>query len=393
MHILFVIDSLVPAGAERSLADIAPHYVQRGIRLDVAYLHERPGLHDELRQAGARLFSLAGRGGRLGWTARAASVIRERRPQLVHTTLFEADLSGRVAARLTRTPVVSTITGQKYGPEHFASPDLDPRKLYVAQRLDIATARLTRRIHAVSTVIADSTARRLRYPRGRIDVVPRGRDAERLGCRTAERRERARMSLGIGARIPVVLTVARHDHLKGVDVLIESLPAVTARHPEVRVLVAGREGAQTEALAARARELGLRDVITFLGVRDDVAELMCAADVFVLPSRREGLPGSLLEAMALEVPIVATDIPQLREVVDERCALLVPPERPERLSFAIAAVLDDRDAAQRRAQVARLVFGRRFTIDRIADEMLAFYERSIRASVQAETMLAREAVP
>jgi len=201
------------------------------------------------------------------------------------------------------------------------------------------------------------------------------------------------MSLGIGARIPVVLTVARHDHLKGVDVLIESLPAVTARHPEVRVLVAGREGAQTEALAARARELGLRDVITFLGVRGDVAELMCAADVFVLPSRREGLPGSLLEAMALEVPIVATDIPQLREVVDERCALLVPPERPERLSFAIVTVLDDRDAAQRRTRVARLVFDRRFTIDRIADEMLAFYERSIAASMQAGTMVAREAVP
>src|SRR5438270_6296378 len=88
VRVLYVIDSLAPGGAESSLVALARLYPARGVELEVAYLYDRPGLHDALKATGARLTSLAGPGGRRGWARRAAALVRDRRPDLVHTTLF-----------------------------------------------------------------------------------------------------------------------------------------------------------------------------------------------------------------------------------------------------------------------------------------------------------------
>jgi glycosyltransferase involved in cell wall biosynthesis len=377
VHILYVIDSLVPAGAESSLAALAPHLRDRGVRLDVAYLHERPGLHDALRQAGASLFPVAGPGGKRGATRRVHALIRDRRPDLVHTTLFEADISGRLAAWWTRTPVVSTLASDKYGVDHLTSPALQPWRVRVAQGADAATARLTTRLHAVSAYVADVMATRLLYPRSRIDVVPRGRDADALGRRSHPRRQAARAALGVSGTTSVLLAVARQDRQKGLDVLLDAVSRLAGR-AEFRVLVAGREGNHTKELEEYVRRHGLGEMVRFLGLRRDVPELLCAADVFVLPSRREGLPGSVLEAMALEVPIVVSDLPQTREVVDERSAVLVPPDSREGLAAAIRSVLSATGTAKRRTEHARARFLRHFTMDLVTDEMLGFYERCTR---------------
>jgi hypothetical protein len=116
LHVLYLIDSLVPGGAERSLVAMAPHLAAGGVRLEVATLHQRPGLQDELVGIGVPLHCLAGRGGRVRWAGRAARLITARRPDIVHTTLFEADLAGRVAATMCRTRVVSSLVNVAYGP-------------------------------------------------------------------------------------------------------------------------------------------------------------------------------------------------------------------------------------------------------------------------------------
>jgi glycosyltransferase involved in cell wall biosynthesis len=107
-----------------------------------------------------------------------------------------------------------------------------------------------------------------------------------------------------------------------------------------------------------------------------VAELLCAADVFVVPSRWEGFGSVLLEAMALEAPIVASDLPAVREVVGDD-APLVPPDRPDALAAAVTATLADPDGAARRAARARERFLATFTIDRVADGMAGFYRRAL----------------
>jgi glycosyltransferase involved in cell wall biosynthesis len=377
VRLLYVIDSLVPAGAERSLEALAPHYAARGVRLDVAYLHERAGLQRELEDAGARLFSLAGRGGRAGWLARTVALVRRLRPDLVHTTLFEADVTGRAAARLAGVPVVSSLVNETYGPAHLGDPQLRRWKVRTAQLVDGATARFATRLHAVSAFVANTMASRLRFPRERIDVVPRARDPVRLGRRTPERRDATRVRLDVDSRSPLVLAVARQEHQKGLDVLLEALALVQREVTGARLIVAGRPGNQTPELLELVERLGLRDAVRFLGSRDDVPDLLCAADVLAVPSRREGFPGAIVEAMALELPIVASDLPQVREVVEASGASLVPPGSPEELAAEIARVLVDPGGAARRVERAQTRFRERLTVERVADEMIAFYGRAL----------------
>ena len=376
-HVLQVIDSLVPSGAERAVAELVPELVARGMVVDVAYLHDRPGLQAELEASGAKLFCLAGSGGRWGWIRRARRVVRDRRPDLVHTSLFEANIVGRVAARSAGVRVVTTLTGDMYGPQQLGDPGVRVWKARTAQVVDGLTALAVARFHAISRHLAEVMARRLRLPRDRIDVIHRGRDAGRLGARTEERRDRARSALGVQDR-RVVLAVGRHEHQKGLDILLEAVPAVRSSVPEVLVLVAGREGRASPRLRALQAQLGLEDAVRFLGPRNDVPDLLCAADAFVYPSRWEGLGSMLVEALALGAPIVATDLPAIREVVgDGGIALLARPERSPELAEALVETLADPAAAAARAAAGESRFAERFTMTRIAEETIRFYERAL----------------
>jgi glycosyltransferase involved in cell wall biosynthesis len=382
VRVLYLIDSLVPGGAERSLAAMAPHLVAGGIVLEVASLHERPGVQAELAAAGVRLHSLAGGGGRAGWARRAQRLIRDRQPDLVHTTLFEADLAGRVAATICRVPVVSSLVNVAYGPEQLAGLGAAAAaRLRAAQLLDGLTARRVVRFHAISGHVADVMTGRLRLPRARVEVVPRGRDVGDLGTREPGRRAEARARLELGGHTPMILAAARQEHQKGLDVLLEAVPAVLEQLPDAKVVVAGRPGNQTPLLGSATAQLGLERAVRFLGARDDVPELLCAADVFVVPSRWEGLGSVLLEAMALEAPIVASDLPAVRELVrDGDSALLVPPGQPPPLAAAIVATLADGDGAASRASSARARFLAEYTVEGVSGRMLAFYDHALSAA-------------
>jgi glycosyltransferase involved in cell wall biosynthesis len=160
--------------------------------------------------------------------------------------------------------------------------------------------------------------------------------------------------------------------------LVQALPRVLERVPEARLLLAGREGAHTPALREAIDRLGLKEAIVVLGPRSDVPDLLCGADVFVAPSRWEGFPGAVLEAMALEAPIIASDIPTVREAVGEDdAALLVLAGDPDALADAITATLLDGSNAAERAQRARARFLERFTLEAVAAAMHSFYERAL----------------
>lgn len=378
MHILYVIDSLGMGGAERSLAAVAPFHIRRGMKLDVAYLVRRAGVERDLERAGAKLFRIT-RTSRFGRVRELRFLARERGVDLIHTTLFEADIIGRLGGVTARLPVVSSLVNVSYGREYLADPGVAGWKMRSAQLVDAITGRGVVRWHAISAHVSDIMARRLRIPRDRIEVVPRGRDVETLGQRSEARREAARKGLGLSQEDRLIIAVARHETQKGLDVLIDALPGVRAELPYARVLVAGREGNQTGALQERAARLGLTDAVSFLGPRGDVADLLCAADAFAFPSRWEGLGTSLLEAMALEVPIVASDLPAVRETLGDDTALLVPKEQPHALASALTTALTDASSASSRSDRARRRFLAKFTAERVAEEMERFYERALGA--------------
>ena len=377
MRVLYVIDSLVPAGAERSLAAITPHLVAAGVDLHVVALLDRPGLEAQLRSGGAVVHPPIGAVRRRALGPLSA-LVAATGPDLVHTTLFEADVAGRLASARHRVACVTTLASVGPDPD-FGGPSVRAR-LLAARALDACTARLVRRFHAVSEAVATRMARQLLVARRRIDVVFRGPDARALGVRTAGRRQLTRDALGLAPDAPVALAVARHSRQKGLDVLVAARPEVRRGVPGAVLVVAGRSGEATVALHAEAARLGVDDSIRFIGPRDDVPDLLAATDAFVLPSRWEGLPGVLLEALALEAPVVASDIPEVREALgDPAVAVLVRPGSADELARAVTTVLLDPGTRAAAAAAGRRRFLDTFTVERSAEGMLGFYRRSLDA--------------
>jgi glycosyltransferase involved in cell wall biosynthesis len=381
VRILYIIDSLTPGGAERSLASMAPHYVDRGVQLDVAYLVQRDGLESELRTAGVAVYSLAGPGGVIGTVRRAQALVGSLSPDLVHTTLYTANQIGRVAAALRRTPVVSSLVNTPFGKCQLNDPALRQWRARSALALDVATSRLVRRFHAVSETVATTMSARLHIPRDRIDVVPRGRDSARLGKRTRDRRARVRARLGIAGDTKVLVAIARHEYQKALDVLLAAVDELRRYNDDLLLLVAGRPGTQTNRLRDDIAQRGLDQVVRLLGTYDDIPGLLCAADVFVFPSRWEGLPGAVIEAMALEAPIVASDLPSIREVVgDARGVHLVPVEDHHEVAGAIARVLESPEPTGDLR--ARFLSALRVEIS--VDGMMDFYDRALSSGIDQD---------
>jgi glycosyltransferase involved in cell wall biosynthesis len=378
VRVLYVIDSLARSGgAEQSLLAMVPGLVTGGVDLTVAHLMDRPGLSAEIQAAGAAVRAVP-EVGRAARVVHLRRLVRATRPDLVHTTLFEADVAGRLAAALAHTPVVSSLVNASYGPEHRKDPALRQWRVRGVQALDAATAQWVRRFHAISTHVAESMATRLRVPLSRIDVIPRGRDPEAIGQRTADRSARARRLLGVPSEAPLVVAAARHERQKGLDVLVDSFSTVAADCPDARLVIAGRIGNATREIEAIVARRGLTDRVQLLGTRSDVAELIGASDVFVAPSRWEGLGSVLIEAMALEAPIVASRIPAIEETVGPGgCAVLVPPEDPTALAAAILSTLADPNEARARGRRARERFLAQYSIDHVTRQMLAFYRLAI----------------
>jgi glycosyltransferase involved in cell wall biosynthesis len=376
LRVLQIIDSLARAGAEQSLATLAPHLVAEGVDLHVAYLIERDGLRNDIERAGVPVVSLAGGDARRrDWLARSFNLIGDLRPDIVHTTLFEADLAGRRASARRGVPAVSSFVNTVYGRVEAERDGLRQVKLRAAQAVDAITARRVARFHAVTRHVARVMSRRLLIPAAKIEVIPRGRDAAVLGRRSPERTAEVRRRLGVPTEAPLVVAVGRQEPQKGLDVLVRSLPRVRSQFPDVRVLVAGREGRATPALRQLAGSSALGDAVTFLGMRDDVPDLLAAADVFVFPSLWEGAGGTLLEAMALECPIVASRLPTLLETVDRSTAELVAAGKVDDVARGLVAVLSDRPSAAARARCARDRFERQFTIQASARRMAQLYAR------------------
>jgi len=376
VRVLYVIDSLIGGGAEHSLAHMAPGYRDLGIELHVAFLKSRWNVAEALVEAGATLHPVALDGSRATQLVGLVRLIRALEPDVVHTTLWEADQLGRIAAFICRRPLVSTFANSSYSVAQLDNPAVNRHKLRVAQAVDAVTARLVDRFHAVSAPVARDMSARLRVSSDRIDVVPRARRRDVLGESTAARRDAVRATLRIGESTPVVLAIARHEYQKGLDVLVDAAAVAAAELPTLVVLIAGREGRETAALREHIASAGVEERVRLLGARTDVPDLIVAADVVAVPSRVEGLPGAVLEAMALNRPVVASDIPMVREAIGEHAAALVPLDDVPAFAAALVSALRGSATVAQQVADARRRFDDRFTPDAVVRALVAIYERA-----------------
>lgn len=375
MHVMHIIDSMHGGGAETSILEVAPTLTKRGIRTSiVTLLADDGGLEDRLEALGLTRIRLKHRDP-LGLTLELRNLIRSERPDLLHTTLLFASLTGRIAGRTARLPVVTTLANQDYGPEHRTNSRYGAWSVRAVHAADMLTVPLTTRFHAISEDVARVMSRRLRIPKDRIQVVYRGRDPARLGTPSLDRRLKTRAALSIDAKAPVVLSVGRLDRQKGVDTTIDAFRRLIERIPDAVLIVAGRSGNASSVVQARAQG---HPAIRLLGHRADVPDLMCAADVLSFPSRWEGLGGALVEAMALRLGIVASDIPPVAETIGDVGWPLVRPDDGQALAESLLSILERGDMNKAEKDAGEKRFQSLFTAQAAADGMAEFYQDVLR---------------
>jgi glycosyltransferase involved in cell wall biosynthesis len=278
-------------------------------------------------------------------------ICRRLRPDLVHTHNPKPGVYGRIGARLARVPhVVNTVHGLYAQP----SDGLAKRAVvYTLERLAAACSDAELLQNPEDLV----TLRSLRVSERKLHLLGNGVDLTRFDPeRHPLARSRLREELGVGAGTVVVGSVGRLVREKGYEEVFAAARRVRARHPEAVFVVVGphdphkADAVTDDQLRAAARESGVR----FLGMRDDVEQLYLAMDLYVLASHREGFPRSAMEAAAMGLPVVATDIRGCRQVVDDgRTGLLVPVRDADRLAAAIDALVADETRRRSMGQAGR----------------------------------------
>ena len=181
------------------------------------------------------------------------------------------------------------------------------------------------------------------------------------------RRQRVRESLGIGKGELVVAAVGRLSWVKGLCYLIEAVPSVLQRVDATRILVVG-DGPELAHLVKLAAARGVSDQIIFTGHRDDIDDVLAATDVVVMPSLNEGMPFAALEAMVAGVPVVASRVGALPELLDEgRAGILVQPGKPRELASGLCEILVDADKRTRLAKAGRARVVEHFSFEAMID--------------------------
>ena len=311
-----------------------------------------------LRAAGVRFLGLDRRTRAHAWAWRPlVQLLRRERVDVIHAHKFGSNIWGVVFGRLCGVPVVVT---HEHGWSFERGPKMIIDRELIARGSNafIAVSREDRRrmielekISPERAVFVPNGIRALRPPSGR-DV---------------------RAELGISATDPVVTSVGFLRQPKAIDVLIEGAARIAPRFPGLKVLIVG-EGADRPAYEALIDRLGVQDSVKLLGLRSDVPDLLAASDVAVLSTNSEGSPLSVMEYMDAKLPVVATRVGGIPDLIDHEVhGLLVEPQDAAGLGDAIARLLDDPEEAVRMGERGHERRRREFDIDVMVENLQNLY--------------------
>jgi len=357
--------SLARGGAETQVVLLAVELRRRGWEVHVASLVKPAWFQDELAAAGVSLHSLAMAPGRpdLAGAARLAAILRTIRPAVLHSHLFHANLMGRLARLAFPVPrVISTLHSLAESSQR--SPDARCR-----DRLYRITDSLADFTVAVCPAVAERHAAAGAVAAKRLRIIPNGVDTRKYQPDGA-RRAHVRQLMGVSGEF-VWLAAGRLMWKKDYPTLLRA----AALQPGCLLWIAG-SGPLDGELLDMARELHVN--ARFLGPRDDLPDLMNAADGMVLSSVVEGLPMVLLEAAASGLPIVSTAAGGAAEAVEEsRTGFLTPCGDPHVLAEAMARVTGMPPEARRQmGAAARALAARKFDAGAVVSQWEALYREA-----------------
>lgn len=362
-----IIDELPPDGAERLLVDLMRRRSGR-FRYAIVCLVKGGPLEAEFAALGVPVV-IIGRTRKLdfGMVLKLARWMRQQQVAVVHTHLFTADVFGRLAARLAGVRAVFSTSHNVNGWKGRAHRWLD-------RLLALVSSRVVGCTEEVGRVLVE----RDRIPAHKVAVVENGVDLRRFDAVSPAG---VREEFGIDADAVLMGVVGRLHPQKGHQDLLQAfvqLRGQTSR--KFQCLFIG-EGELRPQLEAEVQRLGLGGVVRFTGLRSDVPRLLVALDLFVMPSRWEGLPMALLEAMACGKPCVVTSVGGIPSVIDDGAnGLMLPPEQPQVMADALARVMSDGALQASLGATARECALRRYDVGRALQAYESMYDEALGAA-------------
>jgi glycosyltransferase involved in cell wall biosynthesis len=357
-RIAFCITDLDAGGAERALVQIVTRMDRARWEPFVFCISGEGELARPLREAGITVVCLGARkrhGLSVVW--RLSRLLAKLRPTILQTFLFHANIVGRLAGKAARVPVI--VSGIRVAEKRGSL------RLWI----DRATDWMVSRHICVSQDVAAFSAARGGLPIDKIRVIPNGVDARAFA--EAEPADLRQFGIPPGSR--TLLFVGRLDPQKGPFVLMAAARELLPRHSDLHLLLVG-DGPLAENLRKWVAMETFSDRIHFAGRRTDVPSLMRAANLFVLPSLWEGLPNVVLEAMAAGVPVVASRVEGISDLLtDDRTGLVVPPNSAPDLIAAIGRILADPQHAHQMGHSAQQYVRTEFAWDGIVEKYVSVY--------------------
>lgn len=385
-RLLFVALSLDVGGAERHLSTLLPELVRRGWPVSIFCTNRLGTFAEAVRAAGvevigpprerrpgvqsvaSRLYSTSLAGARL------FHQVRRLRPAVAHFFLPEAYLIGAPTALLLKVPVcVMSRRGLNYYQAHWPGAAAIERRLHPRMTAVLANSRR----------VADDL-RAEGCDDARIGLIYNGVALKPLA--PGLDRAQIRRALGLPQQALVAIVVANLIHYKGHADLLRGLAAVRDRLPAgFHLLCIGRDEGARAGLEALRAELGLGELVTFMGVRNDVPELLAASDLSILPSHEEGFSNAIIEAMAAGLPMVVTDVGGNGEAVEhEVTGLVVPAKATQAIGEAVARLAESQELRARFGEAGRKRIAERFTFAASVDNYERLYEGLIAGRALAE---------
>jgi glycosyltransferase involved in cell wall biosynthesis len=382
LKILYIINRMDVGGSQTHLLQVFRLLDRSRFDPVLFCLSNEGSLLDAVRETGVRVVD---GGVRCGFrsprvipaTLRLARKLRAESPAIVHNYLLRANAVGSVAARLAGAPVVL----------------VSKRGCHEMRGWELAGARLGNALSDCVTTNAEAVRQFVHVdeacPLDKMVVIPSGIDTDRFRPLALDD---AKGRLGLRSGDPVVGIVTRMRVRKGVEEFLRAMIAVRRRLPGVQVVIVG-EVELDEDLKATVASGGLGDDLHLLGRRSDMPEVLQAFDLFVLSSHDEGMSNAILEAMAMEKAVVATDVGGTGEVVQEGITgRLVPPKVVEPLAQAIAGVLENREEMLGMGRRGRATVVESFSSRSMVRQMESLYSNLVvqrgglrKAAVRLET--------
>lgn len=363
MNILQLISSGGNYGAEHVVVNLSVSLEQMGCRSLLGVFLNSRNPHTEIadyaRHRGLELQLISCKG-RIDRSALRTiqSLIEVENIDVLHTHAYKADLYGYAAARKLHLPVVAT--------SHLWTHRTFSIRLYEA--LDRWVLRRFERVVAVSDAIAD-TLRNVGISPNKITTIPNGIDLSAL----CSAQPTLAVEIGQGTKT-IVGIVGRLVSQKGPDYFLQAAHTVLATFPQTLFVLIG-DGPLRGNLERLARGLGIQDKVIFTGARTDMPGVYASIDILVLPSRDEGTPMALLEALAAQKPVVATRVGAVPGIIEnERTGILVDPGDVSGLSAAITRLLRDPGLRRRLGENGQTLVCQQFSAGAMAQKYLALYE-------------------